>query len=142
MGPEGVRALRLAVLRPGGGEPDVRWPGDEDPRAGHFAIALDAEGTAVAVASVVPEPHPQTPREGDFRLRGMATAPGHRGRGLGAALVAACVEHAAAHGASRVWCNARVAAVPLYERAGFVAETPVFEEPGIGPHRRMSLLVR
>jgi predicted GNAT family N-acyltransferase len=34
-----------------------------------------------------------------------------------------------------------VRAVPLYERAGFRVEGEEFEAPGIGPHRRMSLLV-
>jgi predicted GNAT family N-acyltransferase len=101
-------------------------------------LAVREEGAVVAIASLVPEPHPATPRAGDWRIRGMATAPGHRGRGLGAALVAACVERAAAAGASRVWCNARVGAAGLYERAGFAREGDVFDEPGIGPHVRMA----
>jgi GNAT superfamily N-acetyltransferase len=90
------------------------------------------------VASIVPEPHPADPRPGDLRLRGMATAPAERGRGLGAALVAACLAFAREEGAPRVWLNARTPAVGLYARAGFARETGVVEVPGIGPHVRMS----
>jgi ribosomal protein S18 acetylase RimI-like enzyme len=129
------------VLRPGRTERDVVWPGDEHPEAGHFAVYAGGLA-AVGVATVVPEPHPSDPRDGDWRVRGMATDPSARGQGLGAALLAACVEHAAAHGAVRVWCSARVAAVSLYRRAGFAVETGEYDVPGIGPHRRMALRVR
>lgn len=93
----------------------------------------------VAAGSVVPEPHPVSPREGDWRLRGMATDPAYRGRGYGSALAAACVEHARSAGAARVWLQARPAAVRLYERTGFVRETDEFDVPGLGPHVRMVL---
>ena len=51
------------------------------------------------------------------------------------------VQHAIAHGASRVWCNARTTARALYERAGFVVASDEFEPPQIGPHYRMELAV-
>jgi ribosomal protein S18 acetylase RimI-like enzyme len=71
----------------------------------------------------------------------MATHPDHRGHGHGAALARACVEHARAQGASRVWLQARPAAVGLYERAGFTRESAPFEVPGLGPHVRMARAV-
>jgi GNAT superfamily N-acetyltransferase len=140
---QAVQALRLAVLRPGGAPEDAVWAGDEDPRAGHFAV-LGPEGpagAAVGVASVVPEAHPGGGAAGDWRVRGMATAPAARGQGVGAALLEACVAHAAGSGARRVWCHARVRAVSLYERAGFACETGEFDVAGLGPHRRMALVV-
>ena len=36
-----------------------------------------------------------------------------------------------------LWCNARVAAITLYERLGFIAEGERFEFPQVGPHQRM-----
>ena len=69
----------------------------------------------------------------------MATDPGHRGRRYGSMLAAACVAHARSQGASRVWLQARPAAVRLYQREGFVAETEEFIVPGLGPHVRMAL---
>lgn len=109
------------------------------PGAGHFAVVVD--DAAVAVATVVPEPHPTDPRRGDFRLRGMATDPEHRGRGYAGQLTSACVDHARGEGASRIWLQARPAAVAMYERAGFARETDEFDVPGLGPHVRMSLTV-
>lgn len=124
------------MLRAGGGPADAVWPGDDDAHAGHFAVYVS--GAAVAVATVVPEPHPVDPQPGDFRLRGMATDERHRGRGYAGLLTAACVEHARGAGARRVWLQARPAAVGVYSRAGFVWETEEFEVPGLGPHIRMS----
>jgi ribosomal protein S18 acetylase RimI-like enzyme len=70
----------------------------------------------------------------EWRVRGMATEPEARGRGAGSAVLDALIEHAAAQGATRIWCNARIPAVSLYARAGFEVESEEFEIPGIGPH--------
>jgi GNAT superfamily N-acetyltransferase len=119
------------VLRPGQPPEAAVFPGDDDPLAGHVAVFDDALH-ALAVGSVVPEAP-------GFRVRGMATHPEARGRGLGAAVLDALVAHARAQGAEVIWANARLPAVALYERAGFRAEGEDFVEPGIGPHRRMVL---
>jgi ribosomal protein S18 acetylase RimI-like enzyme len=99
----------------------------EDPRA-HAVGAFDGD-ELVGVGFVLPEGEP-----GAWRVRGMATAPAARGRGAGSAVLRALIEHAEANGATRIWCNARVPAISLYERAGFVVTSDVFEEPQIGPH--------
>ena len=44
-----------------------------------------------------------------------------------------------AHGATRLWCNARTPALSLYRRAGFEATSEEFQTPRIGPHYRMEL---
>ena len=72
----------------------------------------------------------------------MATAPDARGRGLGAALLAACLHHARDRGGRRVWCNARVTAEGFYLRAGFVAEGARFDLPEIGEHVVMAVSLR
>ena len=136
---EAVRPLRHRVLRPHQPFGATLYPGDAEPlalHAGAFLAAGDAE--PASVLTIAPDPHPEDPRPGDWRMRGMATEPAERGRGLGAAVLAACLEHAAAHGAARVWCFARVPARTLYERAGFAAEGAVFELDDIGPHLLMS----
>lgn len=48
----------------------------------------------------------------------------------------AAVEDAARAGAREVVLAAQVAAIPFYERLGYVAECPVFDDAGI-PHRTM-----
>jgi ribosomal protein S18 acetylase RimI-like enzyme len=64
----------------------------------------------------------------------MATLPEARGRGLGAALLAACLDHARKQGAALVWCHARTSAVGFYVRAGFEVVGDEFVLPEIGPH--------
>ena len=54
-----------------------------------------------------------------------------RGRGIGAALLEVADRVAGASGADRITLHAQLAAVPLYERAGYVAEGEVFFEEGI-----------
>jgi predicted GNAT family N-acyltransferase len=135
-----VRPLRQSVLRPHQSLAEQVYPGDALPGAAHFA-AYDA-GALIGVASIAPEPHPHAPAPGDWRIRGMATEPATRGRGAGALLLDACLTHARAEGAARVWCNARSPVRGFYERAGFAVEGDEFTLPGIGPHLLMTLGVR
>jgi len=130
-----VRPLRAEVLRPGQSRDQLIFPGDDEPDTLHAAVAV--EGRIVGVASVMREPYPHNPRDGDWRIRGMATSAEMRGRGIGAALLARCEEHVRDHAGARLWCNARVRARALYERAGFTVDGDVFEIPMVGPHHLM-----
>lgn len=124
-------ALRAEVLRPGRPSHESVYAGDDDPATVHFgAFVADS---VVGIASLYEEDRGGGPL-GGWRLRGMATAPSVRGRGVGAALLVAAVEHALAHGGSEVWCNARRVAVGFYQRAGFTVVSEEFEIPGIGAH--------
>jgi len=134
--PEGVRALRAAILRPGH-EPEASiFEGDEDPDTLHVAILDDGE--AVSVASVMREKHPLHGGPHDWRVRGMATAPELRGQGMGTVLLDALERHARQNGGRLLWCYARLPARALYARAGMRAEGDVFELEPIGPHLLMS----
>ena len=130
------RALRTAVLRPHE-PPGPMYPSEEDPATVHVA-ALGEDGEVLAVGSVMAEPHPREPREGDWRVRGMATRPDMRGRGLGLLVLAQLEAAAGQAGAARLWCNARTPAVGFYERAGWRVEGEEFQIAGIGPHFVMS----
>jgi ribosomal protein S18 acetylase RimI-like enzyme len=125
-----TRPLRQAVLRPH--ETLDQLAGSEPADA--FAVGACDGHTLIAVGFVAPDGGPAS-----WRVRGMATAPVARGRGVGAAVLAALVGHATAHGARRVWCNARTPARSLYERAGFRVVSDEFELPDIGPHLVMEL---
>ncbi len=127
-----TRSLRHAVLRPH--EPPEAIIAHEPAGAVAFAAHDDRDERPVAVGLVGPEGGP-----GSWRVRGMATEPEARGRGAGAAVLEALIAHARANGATLVWCNARVRAVTLYERAGFRAVSDEFEVDRIGPHYRMEL---
>jgi predicted GNAT family N-acyltransferase len=132
-----TRELRRQVLRPS-------WPvgsamhGDDDPAAVHIA-AQDEDGTTIGACLLLDRPYPARPeRPGAWQLRGMATADGRRGEGIGAAVLAAALDELTARGATLVWCEARVSAVDFYARHGFRADSDVYPhgETGI-PHRLM-----
>jgi GNAT superfamily N-acetyltransferase len=123
--PAQTRLLRQRVLRP---HESVQELASHEPPGVHAVGAFDGD-ELIAVGFVCPDGGP-----GEWRVRGMATVPEHRGRGVGAAILAALVEHARAQGATRVWCNARTPALSLYARAGFEPESDEFDIPGIGPH--------
>ena len=60
----------------------------------------------------------------------------YRGTGVGSALMRHLVNLAKESGITEVYLNAQTAATEFYERFGFRAEGPEFEEAGI-PHRLM-----
>jgi predicted GNAT family N-acyltransferase len=141
-----VRPLRTRVLRP-------EWPAgrlltfaeDDEPETAH--LAAEQGGTAVGVGTVYPQSPPEALRDGipeaayapgaAWQLRGMATAESVRGTGVGAAVLAACVEAVRRGGGAFLWCNARVGAVGFYARAGWTAFGDTFEVDGVGPHVAM-----
>ncbi|MCO4744091.1 MAG: GNAT family N-acetyltransferase [Proteobacteria bacterium] len=127
-GPEAIRPLRHRVLREGRPLEDAIWPGDDEAR--HFL--LEWAGSVVAVATIMQNAFP----DGDgpsLQLRGMAVGPEHQGKGLGAQLVTGIQEAVG----EPMWCNARMSALPFYEKQGWTAVGETFEVQGIGPHRRM-----
>jgi GNAT superfamily N-acetyltransferase len=130
--PAQTRALRQRVLRP---HESLEELASHEPPGVHAVGAFDGD-ELVGVGFVCPDDG-----SGEWRVRGMATVPELRGRGVGSAILAALLDHARAQGATRVWCNARTPALSLYSRAGFQVESEEFEIPGIGPHFVMALRV-
>jgi ribosomal protein S18 acetylase RimI-like enzyme len=126
--PRQTRPLRQAVLRPHMTLDELSEHESEDAHA----VGAFSGQELISVGFVAPGGPP-----GAWRVRGMATAPQARGRGAGSAVLAALLAHARAHGATTIWCNARVRAVSLYQRAGLSVTSEQFEPPGIGPHVRM-----
>jgi GNAT superfamily N-acetyltransferase len=128
--PAQTRALRQTVLRP---HESLEEMAAHEP-AGAFAVGAFEGEALIAVGLVGPDGD-----SGEWRVRGMATAPQARGRGAGTAVLAALLARAGAEGARRIWCNARTPARSLYERAGMRAVSDEFEIPPIGPHFVMEL---
>jgi GNAT superfamily N-acetyltransferase len=124
-------ALRRAVLR--GGRP-VPLPGDDEPS---FHLGAYRAAVLVGTGNVRPEPAPWDPGAPAWRLRGMATADGERGRGIGRLVLDGLLEHCRAHGGGLFWCNARTPARAFYERAGLQVIGEPWVDPEIGPHVQM-----
>lgn len=135
-----TRELRRSVLRPNlpPGEP---LPGDELADAVHLG-AVDDHGIVLCTCFIYPDAPPWQPgRAGCWHLRQMATLPEHRGRGLGALVLAAAVRQARGRGGGLLWCNARESAIGFYLRQGFRPHGEIFVEHEI-PHQRLWLELR
>lgn len=106
----------------------LEW--DDADAASLHALAVDAHGAAIGCARLLPDGH----------IGRVAVLVPWRGRGVGSALLQALVDRARARGDRRVMLNAQVAAIPFYERHGFVAHGDAFDEAGIA-HRTMARAV-
>lgn len=108
---------------------ELEWDG-KDAQCLH---ALAAIGAVEPVATGRLQP--------DGKIGRMAVLREWRGRGLGQAILDELVRAAADSGLTTVYLHAQTHAMPFYERAGFVAEGPEFDEAGI-PHRLMRRSIR
>ncbi|MEI7444075.1 MAG: GNAT family N-acetyltransferase [Burkholderiales bacterium] len=108
---------------------EQRFPLDEEFDA-HDAASLHAvayDGTRpVATGRLLP----------DARIGRMAVLPAHRGGGVGGRLLERLVCCAAERGDREVTLSSQVRAIGFYERHGFVAEGPEYDDTGV-PHRTM-----
>ncbi|MCK8515791.1 GNAT family N-acetyltransferase [Methylonatrum kenyense] len=98
-----------------------------DPDCVHWLVRA-ADGDAIATARLAP----------DGQIGRMAVMPDWRGRGIGSALLRAMVDYAREAGLPTPHLHAQEQALGFYERQGFIAEGPGFDDAGI-PHRAMRL---
>lgn len=103
----------------------LEW--DEFDAISLHVLAETASGVAVATGRLLPDGH----------IGRMAVLPEWRGRGVGLAVLQRLLTAARQRGDHSVRLNAQTHALGFYEKAGFVAEGPVFDDAGI-PHRSMS----
>jgi GNAT superfamily N-acetyltransferase len=87
-------------------------------------VEVDDEGRLLGGVTYIPGPGPMAwfTGAGDAGMRMLAVAPAAQGRGVGARLVAACVQRAAAAGKRRLLLHTTApmtVAHRIYERAGF-----------------------
>ena len=132
-----IRALQLAVLRP-----DGPLPGDVAPPADALHVgAFDDVGAAIGAATIAPAswPGPGALEPPTWQLRSMAVRPDLQGRGIGRSVLALAVATARERGAVTLWAQARVGALDFYLGAEWTAVGPVWDKPGVGPHRYVTL---
>jgi GNAT superfamily N-acetyltransferase len=133
--------LRQRILRPHQAIEDMAWEGDEHPDTAHLCV-FGADDRVVGTASVRREAPPWEPDVfPSWRLRGMATDPAWRNRGIGTVLLTTVIDHVAYYGGGLLWCNARLGAISLYRRGGLVIRGEPWNEPLIGPHVTMERTV-
>lgn len=101
---------------------------EHDAAALHFLVFRD--GRPVATARLLE-------KDGAAKIGRVAVLKDCRGEGLGVAVMNAAMTAARRMGLAPLVLDAQVQVIPFYERLGFVAEGPVFDDAGI-PHRRMT----
>jgi predicted GNAT family N-acyltransferase len=126
-------AIRVRVFCEEQGVPRDEEPDELDAHALHL-LALDERGErAVGTLRLLIDGR-------DARIGRVAVEADERHRGIASQMLSLALGRARALGATNVRLAAQVAAVALYERAGFAVESEPFEEAGI-PHVWMGLPV-
>jgi predicted GNAT family N-acyltransferase len=133
-------AIRTEVFVGEQGVPPELELDDLDPAADHF-LAYDDAGHPVGAGRLVIEapgfdgaPDSTTPVGHLGRLAVLGVA---RGSGLGVALVAAIERRAVDRGLRLVALSAQTRAIGFYERLGYAAHGPEFDDAGLA-HRWMT----
>ena len=129
-------SVRHPVLRSGRPIEDCAMPGDDDATSLHLGCYHNNRLTGVVSlmnneATFQDQPHA-------YQLRGMAVLPTAQGQGLGSQLLVAAQDALRQAGNTRVWAQARIAAVPFYEKHGWQVVSDAFEIEGIGTHYQIT----
>lgn len=134
-----VRAVRREVFVVEQNVPEELEYDEYDATSVHV-LAVAADGTALGTGRLI---HGDTAleltggRAGRVLLGRLAVVQAARGTGLGASLVRAIEAAGIARGAVELELHAQVQALGFYERLGYAAEGPVYDDAGI-PHRTMT----
>jgi len=122
-------AIRRAVFIDEQGVAEVDELDGSDAGCRHWILRED--GAAVATLRTIVD--------GDtLKIARVATVRMARGRGHGAALLRAALAWGTRAGLARATMGAQTDVLAFYERFGFVAHGPIFDDAGI-PHRHMVL---
>lgn len=138
--PRDTYTLRHKVLVPGKDFEMCKFEGDEDEQTFHLGAFV--EGRLVSVASFFFDKHPELVGENHYQLRGMATLDEFRQKGFSTELLKVAFPIIKQNFCNLVWCNARVSAVPFYEKVGFLKHGEIFEIPEIGEHIVMYKIIK
>jgi predicted GNAT family N-acyltransferase len=125
-------AIRMRVFVKEQGVPAEIELDRDDKRAIHFLA--NSAGKAIGTARVVV-------RHSNAKIGRMAVLTNYRRKGVGMQLLKRAVSAARNLHARKIYLHAQVAVIGFYDRLGFRAVGPVFDEAGI-PHRKMILLAR
>lgn len=132
---EKLYSLRNEVLRPGKPIESTYYENDKDDTTIH--LALYHQKQIRSIATFYPQEFFSVESKNAYRLRGMATDPRFRRRGLGFKLMSVSFEILKDNCCDVVWCKARIVAIPFYESLGFVTVGDEYTIRDIGPHYTM-----
>ncbi|MDE2401646.1 MAG: GNAT family N-acetyltransferase [Burkholderiales bacterium] len=129
----GARAVRTAVFIEEQGIPEAEEWDSDDAQAVH-AVVSNLAGMPLATGRLITAGLPL----GEGKIGRMAVLQSSRGLGLGDQVLQGLISAARERGVSHLTLHAQTSAQAFYQRAGFGAQGPVFDEVGI-PHIVMAL---
>lgn len=154
-----IITLRHSELRPKSNESDAIWDGDFDMNTFHFGLYITDQldvirnsrpvccltflkRNYVANNDLNDSTSLHASYEGGYQLRGMATDIDYQKLGAGTKLLSFAEKTVIneVKGITYFWCNARVSAIPFYEKNGWETTGQVFMIKIEGediPHKRM-----
>jgi predicted GNAT family N-acyltransferase len=128
---DAAMAIRFEVFVDEQRVPAELEPDAYDADAVHLLAINEHTGEAIGTARIVDKGN------GVAKIGRVAVRRAWRGHGVGEALMRRAINRAQAEAMTAVILDAQVPVIPFYERLGFVAEGPLFDDAGI-PHRRMT----
>ena len=129
---EACIAIRRTVFIEGQEVPEPEEFDGLDPTCTHFIAEQGGEAVGTARLHIA---------GGHAKLERLAVLAGAQGRGIGSLLTRALEDEARRLGHHEVLLGAQVQAIAFYERLGYAAEGPVYDDAGI-PHRLMRRSIR
>ena len=128
-------SVRNPILRPNLPVESCRFEGDNLSTTIHLGY-YDAE-KLVGIVSVFRKSNVNWPYKKQIQIRGMAVLTDFQKKGIGEKLIQEIIEIAMKSKIELIWFNARINAVPFYEKIGFHSTGTAFEIEGIGTHYLM-----
>ena len=124
--------VRKPVLRPNKNIDSCRFVGDDLKTTIHFGYYNDEK--IVGVASLFELKNINFDVINQYQLRGMAVLNDYQKLGIGEKLMNYCENHSVKKNINLIWFNARISAVPFYEKLGYQKFGNLFIIPEIGDH--------
>ena len=123
--------LRFRVLRKNQPKDSAHYQGIDSDKNTRFLGAFH-DNKLVGCATLQLDPR----KNCKYRIRGMAVESDFRNRGIGTKIVKELQKYCKKENTG-IWCNARIKAVNMYKKNGFVIVSEVFEIKPIGLHYDM-----
>ena len=122
--------IRKEVLRKGMDLP-IEFNGDNDAGTFHFGAFFNEQ--LVGVSSFMKENNSAF-IGAQYQLRGMAILHEYRGKGVGKLMLNETEKLLKKMNVEVLWCNARISAVPFYQKQGYKCFGNCFQIETVGPH--------
>lgn len=127
-----THVIRHAVLRKGQPIESCVFEGDEKTSSIHLGVFTNRK--LIGVLSAYERKHTNLKESLAYQVRGVAVLEAFRGHGVGWLLMRRIEDILSEKGIPVIWLNARILAVPFYEKLDYAILGEPFDIPLIGQH--------